>query len=69
MIETCDKSDNKSGNSSSRDGDDQGFEAEEDNARLHSWTVRSMTRDNNSRYFFIGQEGAKTADTFSSAST
>ena len=42
---TCDKSDNESGNSSGRDSDDQGFEAEEDNARLHSRTVRSKTRD------------------------
>ena len=37
---TCDKADNESSDSSGRDGDDQGLEAEEDNARLHGRTVR-----------------------------
>ena len=39
-IKTCDKADDESSDSSGRDGDDQGLEAEEDNARLHGRTVR-----------------------------
>ena len=39
-IKTCDKADDESSDRSGRDGDDQGLEAEEDNARLHGRTVR-----------------------------
>ena len=39
---TCDKSDNESGDSSGRNGDDQGLETEEDDACLHRRTVRPL---------------------------
>ena len=36
---TCDEADNESSDSSGRHSDDQGLEAEENHARLHSRTV------------------------------
>ena len=55
-MQTCDKSDNKSGDSSGGDGDDQSLEAEEDDARLHGRTVRSKKKK---------KGRVKTADAFS----